>query len=115
MPTLSKILKPDVVLPVVFEEGGHKEIVTVTYRPQYMTPEFEERMAALPETKQVNRGFVEMFMECVSAWDLKMDEGDKQPIPLTWDGLKGIPYDILGEIIRVIQEDVSPNSPTGTN
>lgn len=109
MPSLKSILKPSETLVVPF--GA--ESVRVTYRPQYLTPEFEERLKALNSEEKATEAFLELFTNVIEAWDLKADDNDPAPIPLTKEALRPVPYDILGEIVKKVQEAVVPNPATG--
>lgn len=109
MPSLKSILKPSETLVIPF--GA--ESVTVTYRPQYLTPEFEEKLKALNEEEKATEAFLELFTTVIESWDLKADDADAQPIPLNKSALRPVPYDILGEIVKKVQEAVVPNPPTG--
>lgn len=111
MPTLKSILKPNQNLVIHFGN----EIVNIQYRPNYLTPEFEENLKGLKEEEKVSESFLTMFCSLISAWDLKMDDSDALPIPIERDSLKVIPYEILGEILNKVQEAIIPNQPMGLN
>lgn len=108
MPLLANILKPLATLAVAFGS----ETVVVSYRPQYITPEFEERIKALNEENRLTEAFLSLFTSVIEGWDLKHNESDPEPIPVTAEALRSIPYDVLGEILNRVQEAVAPNPPT---
>lgn len=109
MPSLNSILKPVETLVVHF--GA--ENVSVTYRPQYLTPEYEEKLKALHNEDKATEAFLELFCLAVVSWDLKMNESDTAPIPITKEALRRVPYEILGDVLSKVQEAVVPNSPKG--
>lgn len=111
MPSLKSILKPMETLVVPF--GA--ENVSVTYRPQYLTPEFEEKLKALNTEDKATEAFLELFCSVIVSWDLKADENDPAPIPITKEALRPVPYDILGDVLNKVQEAVVPNSPKEPN
>lgn len=111
MPSLKSILKPMETLVVPF--GA--ENVSVTYRPQYLTPEFEEKLKALNTEDKATEAFLELFCSVIVSWDLKADDNDPTPIPITKDALRPVPYDILGDVLNKVQEAVVPNSPKEPN
>lgn len=104
MPSLKSILKPLETLSIPFGT----EFVTVTFRPQYLTPEFEEKLKALNNDAQATQAFLDLFCSVIQAWDLRDDETDPQPIPVTPSALRPVPYDVLGEILNKVQEAVVP-------
>ena len=109
MPILSRILKPLETIAIPFGE----EAVTVTYRPQYLTPEFEEKLKGLNTEDKATEAFLELFCSLIAKWDLKEDDADAEPIKISPATLKRVPYDILGDILNRVQEAVVPNQPTG--
>lgn len=111
MPNLKSILKPMGTLLVPFND----ESVSVTYRPQYLTPEFEEKLKTLNTEEKATEAFLELFCSVVVSWDLKAEEGDAEPIPITKEALRPVPYDILGEVLNRVQEAVVPNPTTESN
>lgn len=111
MPSLKSILKPMETLVVPF--GA--ENVSVTYRPQYLTPEFEEKLKALNTEDKATEAFLELFCSVIVSWDLKADENDPTPIPITTEALRPVPYDILGDVLNKVQEAVVPNSQKEPN
>lgn len=111
MPSLKTILKPMGTLLIPF--GA--ENVSVTYRPQYLTPEFEEKLKGLSDEDKATEAFLELFCSVIVSWDLKNDDADPTPIPITKEGLRAVPYDILGEVLSKVQEAVVPNPPKEPN
>ena len=109
MPKLQSIMKPMETLTVSFGT----ETLTVKYRPQYLTPEFEDKLKSLESDKEATSAFVELFCGIVAGWDLTNDE--EQPIPITPEALKSVPYEILGNVMEKVQEAVVPNSKTEQN
>jgi hypothetical protein len=111
MPTLKSILRPFETVAVSFGS----ENVSVTFRPQYLTPEFEDKLKGLNEEDKATEAFLSMFISLIDSWDLKLDDEDKSPIPITLKALKSIPYDVLGEILDKVQEAATPKSKKGAN
>jgi hypothetical protein len=108
---LNAILQPLQTVEVPF--GA--ETVRVAYRPDYMTPAFEERLRALNESERPTETFLELFEGLVAAWDLKREETDAEPIPIRREALREIPYSVLSEVLRRVQEAVVPNPQTGNS
>lgn len=125
MPSLKSIMKPSVPVDVPF--GAEK--IRVYYRPQYLTPAIEEQFRKLnreekenlnasekdareAETSEAFRGIV---IELVESWDLKYEDDDPETIPLTLEGIKRVPYDILGDILSAVMDASLPNPETGPN
>lgn len=111
MPTLKNLLKPTQNLAV--QIGS--ETVNVVYRPSYLTPEFEDAIKGLNEESKATEAFLTLFSKLVVSWDLKQNDDDEQPIEVSIDGLKPIPYEILGQILTAVQEAILPNEPTAQN
>lgn len=111
MPSLKSIMKPSETIEVSFGS----ELVNVTFRPQYLTPEFEDNLKNLGSEGKATDAFLELFCSVVESWDVKVDESDPEPIPISKESLRSVPYDILGTIIEKVQEKVSPNSKTEPN
>jgi hypothetical protein len=109
MPSLKAILKPNQTLSIPFGS----EAVLVTYNPQYLTPAFEETLKALGEESKATQAFISMFQKLIISWDLKANDNDPESIPLTLEGFADVPFDILGEILRKVQEEVVPNPQKG--
>jgi len=55
---------------------------------------------------------VEMALKLVRSWDLKREETDKEPIPLTREELRTVPTTVLSMIFEAIAEDRRPNAET---
>ena len=109
MPSLKSILKPEQTVDIFFGDVP----VRVTYRPQYLTPEFEASLKGLADEDKASESFRVMFRKLVIKWDLKHSDDDPEAIPITEEGLAAIPYDVLGEIMSKVQEAILPNEPTG--
>ena len=113
MPSLKSILKPLQTIPIEFDGPDGVETVMVTYRPQYMTPEFEDELRGLSEEDKSGKVFLQLFCKVVKSWDLKMEETDEEPIPVTVSALRPIAYEILSAIMEKVQGAVVPNQPKG--
>ncbi|MEQ1761561.1 MAG: hypothetical protein ABL984_00310 [Pyrinomonadaceae bacterium] len=111
MPSLKTILKPMGIIEILFGS----EPVKVTYRPQYLTPEFEEKLKTLNTEDKSTEAFLSLFCSVIVEWDLKLDDADEKPIPITVAALRSIPYDVLGEVLSKVQEAVVPPPPKGPN
>ncbi len=62
----------------------------------------------LAGTERVLRQFCKVVVE----WDLRTEPGDKEPIPLTPEGLEDVPLLILRDIFTAINDDQSPDPTT---
>lgn len=109
MATLKSILKPNQTVVIPFGD----ETVAVTYRPQYLTPEFEDQLKSLNTEEKATEAFLGLFCGLIVSWDLKLDDADPEPIPITVEALRVVPYDILAEVLNRVQEIVVPNPQTG--
>lgn len=109
MPTLRSVLKPEETITITI--GGER--VQVTYRPQFLTPAFEAALKGLAEEPQASASFRAMFRGLIVSWDLRHEEDDPEPIPVTEEGLHHIPYAVLSDIMAQVQEHISPNVTTG--
>lgn len=90
------------------------ETINVCYRPHYLTPAFEDRFNELRADGKATEMAVQLFTTAVESWDLSWDEGG-EPIPLTVDGLKDVPTDILSLVLKAVSEAASPNPTTEPN
>lgn len=109
MATLKSILKPNQTVTIPFGS----ETVVVTYRPQYLTPEFEDSLKSLNKEESATEAFLGLFCGLIVSWDLRLEETDPEPIPITTEALRVVPYDILAEVLNRVQEIVVPNPQTG--
>lgn len=125
MPSLKKIMDPAVPVDIPF--GA--ELVRAYYRPQYLTPELESQFRKLNKAanaekeglsqqekdaleEQTSEAYRGILVEIVESWDLKYDDEDPAPIPLTKEGISRVPYDILNEILGTIMDQELPNRKT---
>lgn len=111
MASLSKVLIPEAKLAIPMGQ----EVINVTYRPNYLTGEFDARLQELNNSGEATKGFYMMFTEVVAAWDLKNEETDDYPISLTEQALKKLPLKLLGDILEKINEDNDPKAKKEPN
>lgn len=87
------------------------ETITVQYTPRGYTAEIEDQiMAALGENRP-SAMMIPAMLALVMKWDLSEEKG-KPPIPLTPEGLRDVPTEILGEIVNAVTEDMNPKGAT---
>ncbi|MGI8475154.1 MAG: hypothetical protein ACR2OO_02085 [Thermomicrobiales bacterium] len=106
-------------------KGADPDLLNVTYRPHFADAEWEDGLNALNrEVKDSDEPFQahavtrRTFLALVAKWDLKMDEDDDAPIPLTDEGLRPIAKDDLDKVMELIQADRGPKAgktKTGRN
>lgn len=133
MPSLNKIMDPSRPLAVVI--GG--ETINLSYRPQFLTSQFEETILELQKARlaldddeekdapvaddaaasvaktetqmRLTRANKSIFLQVCEEWDLKLRDEDEAAIPLTEAGLRPVPHDIVAEVLAAILTDNSPN------
>jgi len=91
---------------IVVDFYGEK--VNVTYRPNVITPAYQQRIKDLrgkSDTPEAEQWAV--IIEAVSDWDLTDDEG---VLAVNSAGIALVPTELLQAIMRAISEDASPNS-----
>lgn len=114
MSVLSNLLSPTVPLDIPFA----RDTVKLGYRPDFLTPEVEEialgfEHIAENEAKSPKVGA--MLLNLVEWWDLKEQDTDPDPIPLTLEGLKKVPLEIQNHIIGEIFKASSTGNSTEPN
>ena len=71
-----------------------------------------EFAAGRTETQmRLTRANTDLFLKIAESWDLKADDADPEPIPLSVEGLRQVPHDVIAEILAGVLND---NSPTPT-
>lgn len=73
--------------------------IKLAYLPNKFTPELTATLLNIESTETDPRSMAheiqdkvhEIFMEVVIGWDVVLNEGDTQPIPLTLEGLRQVP------------------------
>lgn len=84
------------------------EQVSVTYRPGGFTPETEDRLHQHEEDQRGGAALVELLEGCLTSWDLEGDDG--QALPVDAAQLRTLPIRFLGQVVKAIAEDMSPNA-----
>lgn len=105
--SLNSLTNLEVELPIALH--GDPRTFTVWYKPHTITPNVEATINPLVKDGWELKSLAEMFIHSVARWDLKWSDTDEQPIPLTTEGLAGVPSDILNEVFKQIQEDRHPD------
>jgi hypothetical protein len=101
------------------------EAVTVTYRPDGMTPAKEAELARLQREAEDHRNgdgedmqstlagnaeqLAERLAELLVSWDI-VEDGE--PLPPTKENLMTFPNALLGHIVTAIGEDLAPKART---
>ena len=101
------------------------EVITVTYKPDGMTPAKEAELARLrleaeehrngdgEDTQAILAGnaeqLAERLAELLVSWDIT-DDGE--PLPPTKENLMTFPNALLGHIVTAIGEDLAPKAKT---
>ncbi len=87
--------------------------IRVVYKPRSLNGELSqnilERVEKNPELGQllVPQATRQFIANVVVEWDLRADEADSEPIPLTDEGLLTVPIAFLEEIVAAIRDDQS--------
>jgi hypothetical protein len=118
--TLRSISSKTATLRVPLDEknpdGGTVEL---TYKPKAFSRSYERQfndlMAHQSEQMVGAEITVRTFLLMVTGWDLKWDESDADPIPLTPEGLEDVPTQTLQYLLRKIGEDQQPDPTTKTS
>jgi hypothetical protein len=85
--------------------------VKIVYRPKSYDRKFERHMNSLLQDREDDEEliaasvWIRSFLHIVQSWDLKWDDADEEPIPLTEEALDGFPTDVIAGIVRAIGED----------
>ena len=101
------------------------EAITVTYRPDGMTPAKEAELARLRQEAEEHRNgdgedtqatlagnaqqLAERLSELLVSWDI-VEDG--KPLPPTAENLMTFPNALLGHIVTAIGEDLAPKART---
>lgn len=101
------------------------EAVTITYRPDGMTPAKEAELARLQREAEDHRNgdgqdtqatlarnaeqLAERLAELLVSWDI-VEDGE--PLPPTKENLMTFPNALLGHIVTAIGEDLAPKART---
>ena len=106
--TLGKLIAqhPTVKVPV------GDDSMTVTYNAHAFDQATEEELSDFQAAGKGATMAVEMALKLVRSWDLKREETDKEPIPLTREELRTVPTTVLSMIFEAIAEDRRPNAET---
>lgn len=97
-------------------DGG---MVELTYKPKSLSRKYEREFNDLMVNKDEQMVGAEItvrtFLYMVTGWNLKWDESDSEPIPLTAEGLEDVPTETLQYLLRKIGEDQQPDPTTKTS
>lgn len=89
------------------------EAITVWYTTRKLTPKRQREIEELLKSGASDMdSVIQQFLVMVARWDFKADEDDKEPIPLTTEGLEDVSIEILGEVLDQIVANMSPKEPT---
>ena len=92
--------------------------IQVVYRPEMITPEFEDGLAELSGIESVRRKgevLFEMLSTAVVSWDLKLNDSDTEPIAITREGLRKVPLMIQADIISEVMGLIAPDPKAAEN
>lgn len=125
--TLRKIKDATVPLAVQVTVGKDehtgdlvKDAVQVRYRWRVIDGALKHELAGIIRGQKDDQAAVDesnllLFCRAVAWWDLRAEEGDAEPIPLTVEGLRPVPDETLTEILAAIREDRFPKETTATD
>jgi len=104
---LSRMKQTNAKLEIDFGGG---DVLHVEYDPQAYTAAREEELAPLMSQARPGKWLVKTVEATILRWDLEDDEGNV--IPLTEEGLAGVPTSVLTEVYKAVQEHQRPNPTT---
>jgi hypothetical protein len=120
--SLSSITSKRATLYVPLDENDpDSQKVKVVYRPKSYDKKFERHMNKLLEEKKDDDEliaaavWIRSFLHIVQAWDLKWDDADEEPIPLTEEALEDVPTEVISGIVRAIGEDQQTDPKAGSD
>lgn len=106
MVSISDLVDDRREISVPFAESSIK----VVYRPSAYTAELESKSREWWKTESgLHNQWVFMLEKLLIEWDLKMSAKDKEPIPITYEGLSKVPGVILKPIYDAVFGDYYPN------
>jgi hypothetical protein len=89
-----------------------EDAITITYFCHVYDAGFEQKATEIlrerdPEDVLLFRITAHKFLHVVASWDLKANEDDAEPIPLTEDALaaSGVTRDVLEDILTAVNDD----------
>lgn len=94
--------------------GDDPEACMVTYRKHGYNADVEELLSQARRDETPAKGINRVFIQLVKSWTFKFAPDDESPIPLTEEGLKPVPSDFLGDIMRQIGEHRASQLPNVT-
>jgi hypothetical protein len=98
---ISDLLADERTVPM--EVGA--ETVRVTYRPSAYTPQLEEDLRALNESKRTGAGLAHLLATTLVGWEVVDDTG--APYPTTEAALMALPTRFLWQVLAAINADLS--------
>lgn len=111
-PTLKSMKSQRATVYVVADPSDPDgEKVKVVYRPGEISDEMFEAVAAKADD-DTSSELVRMLLPIMERWDLRADEGDEEPIPITREGLRPVPTPFLRRVLSAIIEDTQPDPTT---
>lgn len=78
--------------------------VVLTYRPSGITPEVEDRLQGLIETRRSSNSMAEFLAGVLVEWDVENDDGT--PYPTTLESLRKLPGNFLVRMVNEITDDM---------
>ncbi len=115
--TLAKLTAQRVVLVLPIDENDpSSDPVRLVYRPNALTKQYEREFNEIADGKEDRMIGAEItihaFLLVVQEWDLKWNESDPKPIPLTAEGLDDVPVPLLQYFLREVGKDQQPDPTT---
>jgi hypothetical protein len=111
--TLAKFLAKTAECVVQVDPDDPETAITVWYRPNAVDFAFAERMQAAPPGEQVQL-LAEYLSRLLAAWDLRRDDGDEEPLPVTAETVRELPLPVAYAIVERVNADLLPNRKTAT-
>jgi len=114
-PTLKSLKSQRATVFVAIDKNDPDgEKVKVVYRAGEISDELFVRLSDENESESDENGseLVRLLVPIIERWDLKADESDEDPIPITVRGLRPVPTAFLRRILTAVIEDTQPDPTT---
>lgn len=127
MLTLADFRQRTVPLAIPIEVGTDPETgqpvtatLTVRYRAHAYDRAMEEELNALSKRAGEDElilaeAKIAVFCRVVAEWDLRWTADDPEPVPITPEGLREVPLDLIDVVMEAIRADRAPKPPTTTS
>lgn len=98
---LANVLKNERTLVIKIGE----ENLNLSYYPSKVTPEAEDEFKSMLDNGRSGNALTSFLSSVIKSWDLVDEEGNN--IDVTFDRMKKLPLDFIGECTSAIFEDLN--------